>query len=206
MRAEVKVATMLVANIPLALADELTLLLQDIFSDSEIAKNYSSRRTKTACIINGAVVPFFQQNFVEHTKKNLFSFAIDGSSDNDIEKMNPLTVQLFDVNCGNVGTQFLDMCMSSSSTAEGIFSKMDDAFTTRDISWDNCVGLSRSGQYLSQYGLQEFNHNSHFGNETSDLYYGLPLSYCTQYSTKSGASFRRGKYFNVRFENCVVKG
>ena len=38
MRAEVKVATMLVQNnVPLALADELTLLFHDIFPDSEIA-------------------------------------------------------------------------------------------------------------------------------------------------------------------------
>ena len=67
MHAEVRVATMLVHhNILLALADELTPLFQDIFSDSEIPKNYSSRRTKTPCIINGAVAPFFQQNLVEH--------------------------------------------------------------------------------------------------------------------------------------------
>ena len=93
MCAEVKVATMLVHhNIPLALGDELTPLFQDIFSDSKIAKNYSSRRTKTACIINGAVAPFFRQNLVEHRKKNPFSITIYGSSDNDIEKMNPLTV------------------------------------------------------------------------------------------------------------------
>ena len=107
-------------NIPLALADKLTPLFQDIFSDSEITKNYFSRRTKTAYIINGAVAPFFQQYLVEHIKKNPFSIAIDSSSDNDIEKMNTLTVRIFDVNCGNVRTQFLDMCMSSS-TAEGIF-------------------------------------------------------------------------------------
>ena len=125
-------------NIPLALADELTLLFQDIFSDSKIAMNYSSRR-KTACIINGTVAPFFRQNLVEHVKKNPFSIAIDGSSDNDIEKMNPLTIKIFKVACGNVRTQFLDMWMSSSSTAQGIFSKMDDTFTAHDISWDNCV-------------------------------------------------------------------
>ena len=142
MHAEVKIATMLVYhNIPLALADELTPLFQGIFSNSKIAKNYSSSRTKTACIINGTVAPFFQQNLVEHIKKNPFSIAIDGCSDNDFEKMNPLTVRIFDVNCRNVRTQFLDMCMSSSSTAEGIFSKMDGAFTTHHISWDNCVGL-----------------------------------------------------------------
>ena len=48
MRAEVKVATLLVQhNVPLALADELTPLFCGVFPDSQIAKNYSSKRTKT---------------------------------------------------------------------------------------------------------------------------------------------------------------
>ena len=77
-----KVATMLVQhNIPFALADELTPLFQDIFSDSDIAKNFSSRRTKTACIVNGAVAPFFQQRLLENIRSNPFSLAVDGSSD-----------------------------------------------------------------------------------------------------------------------------
>ena len=41
--AEVKVATLLVhCNIPLALADELTPLFRDVFSDSQIAKTCTS--------------------------------------------------------------------------------------------------------------------------------------------------------------------
>ena len=55
--------------------------------------------------------------------------------------MNPLTVRIFDVNRGVVSTQFLDMCMSSLSTAEGLFSKMHDALTKNQISWSNCVGI-----------------------------------------------------------------
>ena len=129
-------------NIPFALADELTPLFQDIFPDSDIAKNFSSRRTKTACIVNGAVAPFFQQRLLENIRGNPFSLAVDGSSDSDVEKMNPLTVRLFDVNRGSVCTQFLDMCMSSSSTAEGIFAKMEEAMKSHNIPWTNCVGLS----------------------------------------------------------------
>ena len=34
------------------------------------------------------------------------------------------------------------MCMSSSSTAEGIFAKMEEAMTSHNIPWTNCVGLS----------------------------------------------------------------
>ena len=69
-RAEVKVATMLVQNnVSLALADDLTLLFRDIFCDSEIARRYASRQTKTACIINGAVAPYYQQQLIANMKQ-----------------------------------------------------------------------------------------------------------------------------------------
>ena len=85
-----KVVTMLVQhNIPLSLADELTPLSQDIFPDSE------SRQTKTACLINGAIAPLYQQELVEIMKPEPYSVAIDGSSDNSHEKMNPLTIRIF---------------------------------------------------------------------------------------------------------------
>ena len=79
-------------NIPLSLADELTPLFHDIFSDSEIAKKFSSRHTKTACIVNGAVAPFFLQNLVDVMRREPYAIAIDASSDTGCEKMNPLTV------------------------------------------------------------------------------------------------------------------
>lgn len=81
-------------NIPLSLADELTPLFRDAFPDSEIAKNFSSRRMKTVCIIiNGAIAPSYQQVLVEAMRNGSYSVAIDGSSDSGVEKMNPLTLQ-----------------------------------------------------------------------------------------------------------------
>ena len=81
-------------NIPIALADEMTPLFQGVFSDSEIAKRYASRHTKTACLINGALAPHYQQELVACMKENPYALAIDGSSDNSIEKMNPLTKKI----------------------------------------------------------------------------------------------------------------
>ena len=142
-RAEVKVAILLVKNnVPIALSDELTPLFHDVFPDSEIAKKFSSRHTKTACIINGAIAPRYQQQLVGCMKKDPFALAVDGSNDSGVEKMNPLTVRLFDNTSGTVCTRLLDMCMSSSATAEADVSKMDEALSKRGISWQNCVGIS----------------------------------------------------------------
>lgn len=41
-----------------------------------------------------------------------FSIAIDGSNDNGLDKMNPMTVRIYDVTRGKVVTQFLDMCLT----------------------------------------------------------------------------------------------
>ena len=99
-------------------------------------------RTKTACIINGAIAPSYQQALVEIMKNGPFSVAVDRSSDNGVEKMNPLTVRVIDAQSDIAHTQFLDMCMSSLSTAEGSFSKMQDALSKHEITWMNCVGIA----------------------------------------------------------------
>ena len=66
-------------------------------------------RTKKACIINGAIAPSYQQALVEIMKNGPFSMAVDRSSDNGVEKMNPLTVRVIDAQSGIVHTQFLDV-------------------------------------------------------------------------------------------------
>ena len=107
-------------NIPLSLADELTPLFSDIFPDSDIAKSYASLRTKTTCIVNGAIAPSYQQALVERMRVKPFSIAIDGSSDNCLKKMNPLIVRVIS-DSGVIHTELLDICMSSNSTAGNLF-------------------------------------------------------------------------------------
>lgn len=66
-RAEVKVSALLAHhNVPIALTDHLSPLFKDIFPDSEIAKAYSCARTKTTCILNGALAKHFRMDLVEH--------------------------------------------------------------------------------------------------------------------------------------------
>ena len=57
-------------------------------------------------------------------KKNPFYLATDGSDNSGLQKMNSLTVRIFDANRGGLTTWFLDMCLTSAYTAETIFSKL----------------------------------------------------------------------------------
>lgn len=145
-RAEVKMAVVLAQhNIPLAIMDHLSPLFHDIFPDSRIAKGFSAARTKTTCIVNMALRPHFESVLVAHMKEYPFALAIDGSNDNGLQKMNPLTIRIFDYDSGLVSTKFLDMCLTSGSdagTANKIFQAMEDALTSRNIPWKNCIGLS----------------------------------------------------------------
>jgi len=142
----VKMAVVLAQhNLPLAIMDHLSPLFRDIFPDSKIAKGFSAARTNTLCIMNMALRPHFESILVGQMKSEPFALAIDGSNDSDLQKMNPLTVRVFDDSCGRVCTRFLDMCLTSGTdagTAAKIFEAMDAALQSRDIPWVNCIGLS----------------------------------------------------------------
>ena len=128
-KAEVKMTGFIAEhNIPLAVADHLGPLFKDIFPDSKIAKNYACGKTKSTCILNRAIKPDLQSSLLEHIKNNYFSISTDGSNDQGLSKMNPVTVRLFDINQNKVVTQFLDICLSTSSTADGIFTSIDNVF------------------------------------------------------------------------------
>uniref|UniRef100_A0A1X7VKY4 HAT C-terminal dimerisation domain-containing protein n=1 Tax=Amphimedon queenslandica TaxID=400682 RepID=A0A1X7VKY4_AMPQE len=127
-KAEVKVTNLLVQhNVPLAVTDHLSPLFRDIFTDSKIAKGYASAR------------PHFMATLVDTMRCSPFSVAINGSNDNGLEKMNPLTVRFFDEGSGLVVTNLLDMCLTTGK-AESIFTKMNEVSTNNGVSWDHCIG------------------------------------------------------------------
>ena len=47
-------------NIPFAAADTFNSLLKDMFLHSKIAKAYGSGKTKTTCLVNRALKPYFR--------------------------------------------------------------------------------------------------------------------------------------------------
>ena len=72
-----------------------------------------------------------------------FSLLTDGSNVTDLEKINPLTVRIDDVNTSRTESRFLGVFATKGSdpaTASSIFQKIDDALSLNGISWINCVG------------------------------------------------------------------
>ena len=135
-----KVAALLFrANAPFSLSDQLSPLFKEIFPDSRIAAGYASKRTKTTCIVNGALKPHFRSKLVAEMKEKPYSIAVDGSNDAGLLKMNPLTVRVFTPD--GVSVQLLDMCMSKGSAAADIFGKMDEVLKRYGVCWSKCVSV-----------------------------------------------------------------
>ena len=144
---EVKITNFLVQyNLPVATADHLSYFFKEVFPDSNIAKNYTSRRTKTTSIINEAFAPHCREYLIQHCKTHPFSVGTDGPNNAGHEKMNPICLQIFDVNRSKkVTSHFLNMCLTSgknASTAACIFDKINNKFTEYGLPWENCVRLS----------------------------------------------------------------
>lgn len=176
--------------------DHLSPMIKDIFPDSKIAKAFSSARTKTSCIVNLALRPHFEQMLVTQMKTQPFALATDGSNDNGLQKMNPLTVRIFELDSGCIGTRFLDMCLSSSSTAEGIFDVLNTALESRGISWKNCVSLG-----VDNTSVNVGRHNSIMTRvlqkEQSIYVLGCPCHIIHNTAQKGSKAFCESTHFDV---------
>lgn len=76
-------------------------------------------------MINEAVAPMLIESLINTMKTHPFSISVDGSNDTGLEKMNPVAVRLYDIEQSMVVTRFMDMCPSTSATAEAIYNVMD---------------------------------------------------------------------------------
>ena len=101
------------------------LHIRMVFPDSKITSKYHSASTKATCMLNEAVVPMLINDLITTMKTHPFSISIDESNDTELEKMNPITVRVYDVKSNMLVTWFLDMCATTSATSEGIYSIMN---------------------------------------------------------------------------------
>ena len=185
-------------NVPLAVADHLSPMIQDVF-DGEVAKGYSCARTKTTAILNRAVAPAFKAQLVTTMQQKPFSIMIDGSSDTGLEKMNPITVRIFDIGRDKVDTRFLDMCTTSgvaAATAETIWNKMDQVLSSCDVPWINCVGV---GVDNTSVNLGKHNSiKSRVQQVNNSIYFmGCPCHLAHNTACAAADSFNRTTAFDI---------
>ena len=143
--AELKLVVVAAAsNIPLAFHDKLSPTIRNVFPDSKLASKYHSASTKATCMLNGAVAPTLKSELLNKMRVQPFSICVDGSNDRELQKMNPVTVRIHDDLTGRIVTQFLDMCLSSSSTAADLYKVIDGKLAQLlecENPWNLCISV-----------------------------------------------------------------
>ena len=102
-------------------------------------------RKETACILNCAMMPSLKAYLTTYMKINKFAIVNDGSTDTDLEKMNAVRTHIFDGESSNkVEVKFFNMRTMSGEhcfTTESLFNTINNAFTSDEISWEQCAVL-----------------------------------------------------------------
>ena len=126
-------------NLPIAAADHAGQLFRKMFPDSNIAKNYSSARTKTGAIIN-EMSTIVQSEISSSLSSLPFSISTDGS--NDLTKIYPVVIRYYDSSRELILPKVLAIpnC-SGDCTGKNIFETLDDTLKSNHISWTNCISL-----------------------------------------------------------------
>ena len=147
LNAKVMVTNFLVQhNLPLATADHHGPLFKSIFTDSKIASSYLCAETKTFTIVNETFAPHCLDYIVKHCKTHPYSVDHDGSNNTGIQKMDPVSIRVFDVKWSKTARdQFFNMCLTEgvdSAKSYKIFEAIEASFGKEDMPWSNCVALS----------------------------------------------------------------
>lgn len=126
-RAEVMFAFFIAEhNLPMAVADHFTELVKEMFPDSEIAKKFSCKRSKTTHILNTALAPALDDRVTSLCKAEKFSLMIDESNDHSDNKAVTILVRVLDRTVQRITTRFLDLPVCNIGTGASLFSCLNE--------------------------------------------------------------------------------
>ena len=169
------------------------------FPDSKLAAKYHSASTKATCMLNGAVAPTLKNELLNKMKVQPFSICVDGSNDKELQKMNPVTVRIHDNVNGHIVTQFLDMCLSSSSTATDLYKVIDGKLAQLlecDNPWNLCtaVGIDNTSVNI---GVRNSLKSRITKRNPSVYFCGCPCHIIHNTAQKAGEAFTQSCGFDV---------
>ncbi len=128
-------------NLAFNASDHATKLFTKMFPDSEIAKSFACGRTKTTCIIKGALAPHYSEQMMESLDKcESFSVLMDESNDK-VNKSCIILIKLFDYTVGDVRTRFLDMPIVNIGTAANLFEALKDSLSKKGLDFGKCISF-----------------------------------------------------------------
>lgn len=137
-------------NIPFRAMDHLSDLFSKMFYDSEIAKGFSCKRTKSAQLVYDVMAPSFEKQLLTDIKNTsslsgnaaTFSLIIDESTDITTEKLLAIAIKFYSVHDNTVKTKFLCSVNLSSETAENIFNSLCKSLRELNLNIENILGFA----------------------------------------------------------------
>ena len=140
--------------------DCTTHLIKAIFSDSDIAKKFTSARIKTASIITGVLVPFAQKSLLSELGENPFSILIDASNHNEV-KLFPLVVRLFSAKVG-VRVRILDLQSMPCETSQQIMNFICSSLEENGLKLEDITSFCADNAPANFGGWQQKRKNNVF--------------------------------------------
>ena len=157
-------------NVPISFADSFNRNVQNMFPDSEIAKEFKCGHTKATALLYDIGQTSRQKVVNNITGHNLcYSLSIDGGS-KYLSKLYPVLIYGYDHEMEKIGWHLLDIHeISDRSTGRNIFDLMKKSVETAELKWNTMLALSAvntnmmSGEREGLYGqILKENPNCHF--------------------------------------------
>ncbi len=185
------------------LSDHLCPLIRNEFKGSEVARSFSCSRTKTAAIVNCLGDHFFNE-LISEMQNMPYSLMLDSSNDNNIQKMFPITVRIFDETFSRIMTKFLDMNLlegRDALTADVMFESVDTILTENNVRWDHCMAI---GLDNTNVNIGEHNSIKSRAKEKNEniVIAGCPCHVLHNASSKAAMSFSEVTGFDIE-DHCV---
>ena len=131
-------------NLPVNVADHMTELLKSMCPDSNIAKKYQCKRTKTTHIVH-EMSRDVVRSVDAALKSEPFSISTDGSESRH-KQLYPILVRYPDADLERIVTRLIQLCdCKEACTGENVF-KMLDLCVCNHSDWEQCVALSADNE------------------------------------------------------------
>ena len=149
-------------NLAFLSSDHATKLFPKMFPDSEIAKQFACRRTKSTAIVKTALAPNFLDKVIS-SMSSPFSLMMDESNDKT-DKSCIILVKILDSTVGDIRTRFLDMPVVNVGTAANLFRALKSSLESKGLDFSKTVAFMSDTTNVmkgARSGVQKLIKNEH---------------------------------------------
>lgn len=136
-------------NLPFRLMDHLSEIISKSFHDSEIAKQFSCKRTKAAAVTYNVLKPNLEEEMLAdlkscenmNTHNPMFSLIIDETTDVTTISMLAVVTKYYSEKDLQVKTKFLTLVDLNGADAQSLFNALSGALTNTNLNIKDAIGF-----------------------------------------------------------------